>query len=258
MESLESRMKRFEGIDDTQALPGVFLVARVDGRSFTRLLRDELGLDRPFDERVRDAMVAAGQRLLTCGVRGVFAFTQSDELSVLLHRDDTAFDRRLRKLNSVLAGEASAAFSLALGVAGAFDCRVLQLPRREDVRDYFLWRAEDGVRNALSAWCYWTLRREGLSRRAVTRQLEGLGRAAKHELLFSRGINFNDVPAWQRGGVALRWAQELREGVDPRSGAVALTSRRVLCVEPEVPSRAALGPFLDARIAEAETADEGP
>lgn len=247
-------MRRFEAIDDDQALPGVFLVARVDGRGFTRLLRDELGLDAAFDERVRDAMVAAGRRLFGCGVRAVFGFTQSDELSVLLHREDTAFDRRLRKLNSVLAGEASAAFSLSLGVAGAFDCRVLQLPRREDVLDYFHWRAEDGVRNALSAWCYWTLRREGLSRRAVTRQLEGLGRAAKHELLFSRGINFNELPAWQRGGVALRWVAEERPGVDPRSGAAVRAVRRALHVELEVPSRAALTPFLEARVTEAEAA----
>ncbi len=53
--------------------------------------------------------------LMNCGLRVVYAYTQSDEISLLLHRDEEGFGRKLRKLNSVLAGEASAKLSFLLG-----------------------------------------------------------------------------------------------------------------------------------------------
>jgi len=73
------------------------------------------------------------------------------------------------------------------------------------VVDYFRWRAEDAARNALNAWCYWTLRKAGQSRQAATAALRGATTAEKSELLFKYGINFNDVPAWQKRGVGLYW-----------------------------------------------------
>jgi len=60
--------------------------------------------------------------------------------------EDNAFGRKVRKYNSTLAGEASAAFSLALGQVATFDCRIVPLPTIERVRDYFLWRQEDARR----------------------------------------------------------------------------------------------------------------
>ena len=43
--------------------------------------------------------------------RDICKYTQSDEISLMFHRDETLFDRKLRKYNSVLAGEASVSFS---------------------------------------------------------------------------------------------------------------------------------------------------
>ena len=59
--------------------------------------------------------------------------------------DEQQFQRKLRKLNSVLAGEASAKFSLLLGDVACFDCRISQLPNVELVCDYFRWRSADAV-----------------------------------------------------------------------------------------------------------------
>ena len=78
----------------------------------------------------------------------------------------------MRKYNSILAGVVSAAFSLELGQSAVFDCRMVALPSVELVRDYFLWRQEDAHRNALNAHCYWLLRKQGVSKRAVTSQLD--------------------------------------------------------------------------------------
>jgi tRNA(His) guanylyltransferase len=55
---------------------------------------------------------------------GLAAYTESDEISVLLHRDWDLFGREVEKLVSVSAGIASAAFTLTAGLAGHFDSRV--------------------------------------------------------------------------------------------------------------------------------------
>ena len=118
-------------------------------------------------------------------------------ISLLFHPSDQTFGRKLRKLNSILAGEASAKFSLLLGGVAAFDCRISQLPQVGDVVDYFRWRSEDAHRNALNGHCYWMLRQQGKSVEAATTHLAGLSVAEKNELLFRNEINFNELPNWQ-------------------------------------------------------------
>lgn len=103
----------------------------------------------PYDLRMRDCMVKTLLHLCTAaGFNVLFGYTQSDELNLLFRRDERLFGRKLRKLLSVLAGEASGVFSLALGRLGAFDARISQLPTDEDVVNYFRWRADDAHRNA--------------------------------------------------------------------------------------------------------------
>ena len=139
-DELDRKMRVFETAHDHCVLPGIYIVARLDGRSFTRLTGELCQFDKPFDVRFRDHMIAVTQHVMTCGFRVVYGYTQSDEISLLLHRAEDLFGRKERKLNSILAGEASAALALALGRACSFDCRVCQLPTAEDVGDYFRWR----------------------------------------------------------------------------------------------------------------------
>ena len=109
--------------------------------------------------------------------------------------DETAFGRKTRKWNSVLAGEASARFSILLGAHACFDCRLSELPNVDLVVDYFRWRSEDAHRNALNSHCYWMLRKNGKSANEATDFLEGKSIAFKNELLFKHGVNFNDIPS---------------------------------------------------------------
>src|SRR5215470_11979364 len=107
-DDLEARMRRFETSHDHCVLPSIFMVARVDGRGFTRLTKEVHRFEAPYDVRFRDHMIAVAQHLMTCGFRIVYAYLQSDEISLLFHQQEDAFDRKLRKLDSILAGEASA------------------------------------------------------------------------------------------------------------------------------------------------------
>ncbi len=244
-EELDRAMRVFETAHDHCALPGLFLVARLDGRGFTRLTKEAHDFEAPFDERFRDLMVATAEHLMGCGVRAIYAYGQSDEISLLLHRDESAFGRKVRKLVSVLAGEASAKFSALLGDAGAFDCRLSQLPRERDVVDYFRWRHEDAGRNSLGAHCYWLLRKGGASAREADARLVGLSRAARNELLFAGGVNFNELPAWQRRGFGLTWGDAAERGPDPCEGGPARAHRRRLRRDFEL----ALGADYEAYVA---------
>ncbi len=238
-DQLDRRMRIYETAHDHCVLPGIHIVARIDGRSFSQLTRSaEHKLEAPYDLRFRDCMIATLEHLVVAsGFSVLFGFTQSDEMSLLLRKDESLFGRKLRKLISVLAGEASAKFSLAFGSLAAFDARISQLPDVDAVVDYFRWRHEDAHRNALNGHSYWLLRREGLDDHAATEKLKGVSVADRNELLFKAGINFNDVPAWQKRGIGVLWKEEDHVGLDPRTGAKVSKARRRAVVELDLPMK---------------------
>ena len=98
---------------------------------------------------------------------------------------------------------------------------------------YIRWRQEDAHRNSLNAHCYWMLRKEGVSELAATQKLEGKSISFKNELLFSRGINYDKLPAWQKRGIGLWKETFVKEGYDPiRKAAVpAVRNRLTVCEE---------------------------
>lgn len=245
-DDLDEKMRAFETARDPSALPGVFLVARIDGRSFTRLTKEIMAYERPFDEQFRDAMIATAEHLMTCGFQTIFGYTQSDEISLLFGRDENNFGRNIRKWTSILAGEASAAFTVRIARAAAFDCRVIELPAENVVVDYFRWRSEDAHRNALNAWCYWKLRDEGADVATATGRLEEMTVSEKNELLFQRGINFNEVPAWQRRGVGLLWEEHDKAARNPKTGQAVIARRRRLRTVLDLPMRDEYSEFVAA------------
>ncbi len=253
-EELDIVMRQFEQAQDVQLAPETYVVARLDGRGFTRLTKELLGLERPFDVRFRDAMIAVVERLMTCGFSVPFVHTQSDEISVLLDKSEDAFGRVARKWTSLLAAEASGVFSIRIGQPAAFDCRLIPLPSIARVVDYFRWRSEDAHRNALSAWCYWTLREEGQSAGQATSMLEGASISTKNEILFQRGTNFNNLPAWQRRGIAMQWETFEKEGVNPKTGDVAVSKRRRIRIDSELPVGEAFGDYVRQAVERWESA----
>ena len=234
-DDLDARMRVYETAHDHCALPGLYLVARLDGRNFTRLTKETQAFEAPFDPRVRDLMTDTVRHLMSCGFRVAYGYAQSDEISLLLHPLEHTFGRKLRKYTSILAGEASAAFSVLLGAIGVFDCRISQLPREQDVVDYFRWRQEDAGRNALNAHCYWLLRRQGHTVAEATARVLGLRTAAKHDVLFEADINYNELPAWQKRGVGLYWESYQKTGLNPVTQQQVASTRRHLTLNVELP-----------------------
>ncbi len=234
-DDLDLKMRHFETQHDRCVPAGIYMVARLDGRGFTKLTKEVHQFEAPFDRRFRDYMTETLRHLFSCSINIVFGYTESDEISLLFHLDEAAFSRKARKYNSVLAGEASAKFSLLIGDIGVFDCRISELPSRELVVDYFRWRSEDAHRNALNAYCYWRLRQNGLAKTAATAKIERLGTADKKSLLLELGVDFDQLPAWQKRGIGVYWGTVEKEGYNPISKTKLLVSRRELRLEYELP-----------------------
>ena len=243
-DELDTKMRVFETAHDYCVLPGIYIVARLDGRGFTKLTKEVHKFKAPYDEKFRDYMLDTVEHLMNSGFDMIYGYTQSDEISLLFSLDDETFNRKTRKINSVLAGEASAKFSLLLGDIGSFDCRISQLPNIQKVIDYFRWRQQDAHRNSLNSHCYWCLRGDGETARKATSIMEGLSVADKNELLFQHGINFNELPNWQKRGIGLYWEEYEKEGYNPVKDETVFTMRRRIKRELDLPMKDDYSEFI--------------
>ena len=238
-----ARMRAFEKTFDHAIQPGQYVVARLDGRGFSKLTREQ-GFHHPFDPAFRTGMVHATRHLMDCGPQMALGYTHSDEISLLLHPNCWAFGRRSSKLLSVLAGEGSAALSLKMGFAAVFDCRLSLLPTRALTVEYFRWRIADSVRNSVQAHALQALRQAGHSARDAARRLTGLKTA---ELRALAGLPASDTAApthVEHPGVGLWWMDVARSGPPTRPPA----TRRQLQVEAQLPSGEACDAWLLERI----------
>lgn len=168
MKTYNSMEKRFK--DNYESRSRVYLyrrmpvIIRLDGKAFHTFTG---GFDKPFDGYMMRAMQETAKYLCE-NIQGcVLAYTQSDEISLLLIDYETLdsdawFDYRLDKLVSVSASLATLQFNRvfaelvrddkkyakALAVGALFDARAFNLPK-EEVTNYFYSRQADATRNSI-------------------------------------------------------------------------------------------------------------
>jgi tRNA(His) 5'-end guanylyltransferase len=236
-EDLDRKMRVFETADDHCILPGMHIVVRIDGRGFTHLTKEVHQFEAPYDERFRDMMVETTRHLMNCGFKALYGYTQSDEISIVLHQNDETFGRKTRKLVSILAGEASARFSLLIGSVASFDCRISQFPKPEMIVDYLRWRQEDAYRNFINGHCYWALRKAGQTAQEATAALVNKPVWAKKSIICKvGGLSHRLLPNWQKHGIGVSFEDYEIEGVNPMTGAAQTTLRRRLKTDDDLPT----------------------
>ena len=223
--SLGDRMKGYERAELRLLTRRAPLIIRIDGCHFHSFTKD---FTRPFDESFLACMRATAKDLCENIMGAKFAYTQSDEISLLLTDDDNIetqawFGKNLQKIVSVSAAMATFFFNRNLerlctcgmlaenshdfyfssigmnkaylnGRLAVFDARAFVLPR-EEVNNYFLWRQRDCERNSIQSVAHANYPQN---------ELTGLScNDLQNKLFTERGINWNDYETVFRRGAAV-------------------------------------------------------
>jgi tRNA(His) 5'-end guanylyltransferase len=219
-------------------------MARIDGRTFHSFTR---GMDRPFDRRFSEAMIKTTISLVR-DTGACMGYTQSDEITLAWHAENSQsqiwFDGRVTKMTSQLAAQATLAFyrlTLELMPEYAdrlptFDARVWNVPNRTEGANVFLWREWDATKNSVSM---------AASAFYSHKSLLGKNTPQKHEMLFQKGINWNDYPTFFKRGTYVQRrtiskpfsAEEISQLPEKHEARrnPALIVERSICAEIEMP-----------------------
>lgn len=212
-DSLGDRMKGYEQAARTVLPRRMPVILRIDGKAFHTYTR---GCDRPFDSNLSNVMVSTAKALCEEIQGAQVAYTQSDEISILVHgykKFDSQpwFDNQLQKMVSVAAGVASATFTMKSSLVfpdkkpAVFDCRAFVIPEA-DVCNYFLWRQQDAIRNSVQMLARALYSHRECNNKNVIELKEMCAAKGspweKVELRFQRGVcvrraNTNDRNPWR-------------------------------------------------------------
>lgn len=194
-DTLGDRMKRlYENITRNLLQGRTYTIIRIDGKAFHTYTK---GLEQPFDAQLVLDMDATACYLCKNIQGAKFAFVQSDEISILLTDFDSLtsqawFDGNIQKMASVSASYATAMFNqLRPGKLAHFDSRVFQISDKTEVENYFIWRQQDTTRNSISSVA------QSLY---SAKQLNGKSTNVMQDMIFQKGINWNDYDAKLKRG----------------------------------------------------------
>ena len=175
--SLKEKCEYFRSLTDYRLTPNSYVIAMLDGHTFSKLVKKKYKL--PFDERFMGYMNKTAEYICK-KLQGVkLAYVQSDEISLLITDFDTPdtdapFGYRICKLQSLLAGMASAKFNQLVAIdmlkdgknnyedlpfsnawddieimnLVEFDCKVWTVPGYNEAFCHFLWRQNDCTKNS--------------------------------------------------------------------------------------------------------------
>lgn len=202
-DTLGDTIKQYEVLGDLPLMPLLPTLARVDGRAFHTFTR---GMKRPYDERMAAAMIGTAQKLAQ-ETNACMTYTQSDEITLAWFSSDPKsqiwFDGRHSKMVSQIAAQATLHFyRLCLETMPeyadrlpSFDARVWQMPNTALGSCVFLWREIDATKNSIT-----------MAAQSVCshKEIQGKTGHEKQEMLFQKGINWNDYPAFFKRGTYIQ------------------------------------------------------
>lgn len=230
-DNLGDRMKDYENISRIKLTKKMPVIIRIDGKAFHTFTR---GFNKPFDKILMTAMQETCKYLCANVMNCKLAYTQSDEISLLLvdyENNDCQpwFDNNLQKLASVSASMATLAFNRVFNElvdgenkvrrelcknntgnysraeevmerylsklnSALFDSRVFILPQHE-VCNYFIWRQQDATRNSIES--------VGQSKFS-TKELHGVNcNQIQDKLFVEKGVNWNDFSTPEKRGTCI-------------------------------------------------------
>ncbi len=242
-DSLGDRMKSYEDCYRTNLPIRMPVIIRVDGKAFHTYTAS---CKKPIDKGLVDCMNKTAIELCKQVQGCQIAYVQSDEISLLLNNykdinTQSWFENNLQKMVSVASGIASSTFTInswRIWMAGVmappgldamkpavFDARAFVLPK-EDVVNYFLWRQQDATRNSVQ-----------MLARSLYSHKECIDKnnSELQEMIFQKGINWNDCPTSQKRGRCIVKSKVIKDGTNPKTGEVFTAERTEWIVDNEIP-----------------------
>lgn len=205
---IEKRCQDFEKNSVPKLMDGLPIMLRFDGSSFSTFTK---GLGRPYDQRLTDLMIECCKFMVEktnarCG------FVGSDEITLVLWEEkdnsQTIYNGRVDKLLSELPSQLSVRFNRLLpkylpekvDKEPYFDGKVWNVPTLEDVANSFWMREESVTKNAISM----------AADEVVGGDLTGINGKMKQEMMFQKGVNFNDYPVDFKRGTFIQRRKEMK------------------------------------------------
>jgi tRNA(His) guanylyltransferase len=234
-DELGNRMKEFYEDRFRYKLPRrAYTIIRIDGKAFSQYTR---GLERPFDDGLIEDMNLTTAFLCKNIMGAKMGYVQSDEISILISDFDTLetqswFDYNIQKMTSVGASLATSEFNRLRLVRACnnsdgdltvsclanyeiqnfkmanFDARVFQIPSRVEVENYMIWRQQDAVRNSISSVA------QSLY---SPKELHGVKTNEMQEMIYQKGINWNDYDFRKKRGAVIGKVQVEVDGGTTRN-----------------------------------------
>jgi tRNA(His) guanylyltransferase len=234
-DSLGDRMKQYEDCYRITLPARMPIIIRLDGKAFHSYTKKcakpiDLGLIQCMNETTK---------YLCANIQGTqLAYVQSDEVSLLLNNYTSLesqgwFDNNIQKMVSVSAAMASAIFTAnswriwgeGILKPAFFDSRVFVLPK-EEVCNAMLWRQQDATRNSVQM-----LARSLYSHKQCTDK----NNSELQEMIFQRGVNWNDCPTYQKRGRCVIKQVSQKPAVNKRTGESVVVNRSEWIVDDEIP-----------------------
>lgn len=205
--SIGDRMKGYEAVSKTKLTNRTPVIIRLDGKAFHTWTKKLTG-DDPFNYKMHEMMVITTQFIMSNMQNAEIAYTQSDEISILMNdwkklNTGQWYGNNVQKMASVSASAASAAFNFCAAKPGLvnqmadlamFDSRVFNLPK-EEVVNYFLWRQQDATRNSINMLGQHYFSHKDLQGKNVS-QVQDM-------LMLQEGVNWNDIDTWKKRGTCV-------------------------------------------------------
>lgn len=208
------RMKEYEGVTQGELMRRTPVILRLDGRAFHTFTKKLSHLDPhmvgPFSLLMNQVMVHTCINLVENIQNCVFAYTQSDEISLLLRDWDTLetqtwFGNNIQKIVSVSASIATAAFNHCMSKNehtrpvdfsdfAQFDSRAYNIPK-EEVTNAYIWRQQDAMRNSVQMLGHFHYPHN---------QLQGVpNNEVRQMLLADKKVTWDNLPAWASRGATI-------------------------------------------------------
>lgn len=221
-DDLGNRMKEYyENIPKTKLMRRCPVILRIDGKAFHTFTR---GFQKPFDEVLIKTMQET-MKYLCENIQGcVLGYTQSDEITLILvdYKKFTSqawFDYEVQKMCSIAASMATMTFNKffrdnvgdylyenydeqyladyietlqnAVDKGAMFDCRCFNIPK-EEVTNCIYWRQLDASRNSIQMVGQANFSHKELQNKSCN--------DIQDMLMVQKGINWNDLPIYQKRG----------------------------------------------------------